>query len=80
MGFKMTDSQANFIFVDLKRPAKEFREACAAQGVAIGRDFPPYEKSWSRISIGTMDEMKRATDVFRRILAPTSTAASRRQQ
>jgi histidinol-phosphate aminotransferase len=77
MGFKMTDSQANFIFVDLKRPAKDFRDACAAQGIAVGRDFPPYEKSWARISIGTMDEMKRATEAFRRILGTTSTAASR---
>lgn len=77
MGFKMTDSQANFIFVELKRPAKDFREACAASNVLVGRDFPPYEKTWCRISIGTMDEMKRATDVFRRVLGGTSTAASR---
>ena len=68
MGFKGTDSQANFIFVDLKRPAKDFRAACAQQGVLVGRDFPPYEKTYSRISIGTMEEMQRAVAVFRQVL------------
>lgn len=76
MGFKGTDSQANFIFVDLKRPAKPFRDACAQQGVLVGRDFPPYEKTHCRISIGTMDEMQRAVEVFRKVLgaAPATTA------
>jgi len=76
MGFKATDSQANFIFVDIKRPAKPFRDACAQQGVLVGRDFPPYEKTHCRISIGTMEEMQRAVDVFRKVLgaAPTTTA------
>ena len=27
------------------RPAKDFRDACAKQGVVIGRDFPPFEKT-----------------------------------
>jgi histidinol-phosphate aminotransferase len=76
MGFKSTDSQANFLFIDLKRPAKPFRDACAQDGVLVGRDFPPYEKTHCRVSIGTMDEMKRAVEVFRKVLgvAPTTTA------
>jgi histidinol-phosphate aminotransferase len=76
MGFKGTDSQGNFIFMELKRPAKPFRDACAQHGVLVGRDFPPYEKTHCRISIGTMDEMQRAVDVFRKVLgaAPTTTA------
>ena len=32
-GMKPTDSQANFMFVNIGRPAKEFREACRAKGV-----------------------------------------------
>lgn len=73
MGFTATDSQANFIFVNLKRPAAPFRDACAAQGILVGRDFPPYEKTHCRISIGTMAEMQRAVDVFKRVLASTTT-------
>ena len=79
MGVKPADSQGNFLFANIGIPAKEFRDACAKQGVMVGRDFPPFEKSYCRISIGTMDEMKKATDVFRTVLreltaAPVSAA------
>ncbi len=73
-GCKSADSQGNFLFVDVGRPAKEFRDACAKQGVVIGRDFPPFEKTHVRISIGTMEEMEKATAVFRNVLRPNSTS------
>jgi len=76
MGAKSAASQGNFIFTDIGRPAKDFRDACAKQGVMVGRDFPPFEKTHCRISIGTMDEMKRAVDVFRVALKGTSASAS----
>jgi histidinol-phosphate aminotransferase len=77
LGCKASDSQANFLFVDVGRPAAEFRDACAAQGILVGRDFPPFEKSHARISLGTMDEMKKATAVFRSVLRKVTTAAGR---
>ena len=77
MGAKPGDSQGNFLFVDIGRPAKEFRDACAKSGVMVGRDFPPYEKTHCRISIGTMDEMKKAIDVFRSVLKPITTSAQK---
>jgi histidinol-phosphate/aromatic aminotransferase/cobyric acid decarboxylase-like protein len=43
----------------------------------IGRDFPPFEKTHARISIGTMDEMRKATEVFRSVLRGTTTSAAR---
>jgi histidinol-phosphate aminotransferase len=79
MGYKATDSQANFIFVDLKRPAKGFRDAVAQHGVLVGRDFPPYEKTHCRISIGTMDEMKQAVEVFKKVLAPARTTSQQEE-
>ena len=39
-GFPSTDSQTNFIFVDIKRPAKGFRDACREQGVLRGPRLP----------------------------------------
>jgi histidinol-phosphate aminotransferase len=77
MGFTSTDSNANFIFVNLKRPAASFRDACAQAGVLVGRDFPPYEKTHCRISIGTQAEMQRAVEVFKKVLATTTTTASK---
>jgi len=74
-GMKPTDSQANFMFVNIGRPVKEFREACLKQKVKVARDFPPFEKTHCRISYGTMDEMKRAVAVFGEVLAKKATAA-----
>ena len=68
LGFKVLPSEANFLFVDIGRPAREFKEACAKHKVMVGRDFPPLEKTHARISLGTMDEMKRANDVFAKVL------------
>lgn len=75
-GYSPTDSQTNFMFVDIKRPAKGFRDSCAKEGILVGRDFPPYEKSHCRISVGTMAEMQRAVKVFEVALAqPVQSAA-----
>jgi len=78
LGCKTAASQGNFVFVDVGRPAKEFREACAKQGIVIGRDFPPFEKTHVRVSIGTQDEMQKAVAVFRAVLRPTSTSTASR--
>jgi histidinol-phosphate aminotransferase len=77
MGITGTDSQTNFLFMDIKRPAAGFRDACRAQGVLVGRDFPPYEKTHCRISIGTMAEMQKAVDVFKKVLGTTTTTSSK---
>jgi histidinol-phosphate aminotransferase len=76
MGFKATDSQTNFIFVNINRPAAAFRDACRTAGVMVGRDFPPYEKTHCRISIGTQQEMERAVGIFRKVLGSTTNTAN----
>ena len=74
-GMKPTDSQANFMFVRIGRPAKEFREACRKKGIAVARDFPPFEKTHCRLSFGTMEEMKKAVAVFGDVLGKKANAA-----
>ena len=69
LGFSAADSHTNDIFVDLKRPASEFRDACLEQSVRVGRDFPPMEHTHCRISLGTMEEMETAVGVFRGVLS-----------
>lgn len=75
-GMKSTDSHTNFIFANTGMPAKQFRDGCAAKGVRVGRDFPPFEQAWCRISLGTMDEMKRATVVFGEVLGKAGVTAA----
>jgi len=66
-GYTVTPSAANFLMVDVRRDAKAFRETCRARGVEVGRPFPPLITQ-SRISIGTMEEMQQASEVFREVL------------
>ena len=72
MGYDSPDSQTNFVFVNIRKPAVEFRDACRAQGVAVGRDFPPMEKSYARISLGRMEDMEKAMPIFKQVLGKTS--------
>src|SRR5438093_11712568 len=75
-GMKPTDGQANFMFVNIGTPARAFRDACRAKGVMVARDFPPFEKTHARISLGTMEEMQKAVAVFGDVLGKKSTAAA----
>jgi len=75
-GMKPTDCQANFMFVNIGTPARAFREACRAKGVIVARDFPPFEKTHARITLGTMVEMQKAVQVFGDVLGKKSTAAA----
>jgi histidinol-phosphate aminotransferase len=81
MGYSSAESQGNFLFTDIGKTmtAAAFRDACAKQGVMVGRDFPPVEKQWARISLGTMEEMQKAAAVFRNVLRPTTTTAGKQQ-
>ncbi|MFN0098459.1 MAG: pyridoxal phosphate-dependent aminotransferase [Gemmatimonadaceae bacterium] len=67
-GFAVVPSQTNFILVRLNRDAAAFGAACAKHDVFVGRVFPPL-MTHTRISIGTMDEMQRAVQVFKQVLA-----------
>ena len=66
-GYTDTDTQANCVFVDLRKPAQKFAEACRDGGVLVGRPFPPLD-NYTRISIGTLEEMRKATAVFQKVL------------
>lgn len=66
-GYRVIPSQTNFIMVDVRRDARAFQEEARAAGVLVGRPFPPLT-TWSRISIGTMDEMQEAGARLVRVL------------
>lgn len=67
-GMDATDSQTNFIFAHTGVPASEFRDGCAEHGFKVGRNFPPFENSHARISIGTLEQMREATAAFGKVL------------
>ncbi len=73
LGYRVVPSQANFVFVDLRRDCQAFQAACRERGVAVGRQFPPLV-NYARVSIGTMEEMNRAAETFKQALAVGSSA------
>jgi histidinol-phosphate aminotransferase len=76
MGYTGSVSNTNFVFLNIGRPAAEFRDACAKRNVFVARDFPPMEKTHARITIGTIDEMRKAMDVFREVLSVRANTAA----
>lgn len=68
MGYSVPPSETNHLFVNLGMPARNFRTACLEQNVLVGRDFPPMADTHCRISLGSREEMARATEVFKRVL------------
>jgi len=75
-GMRSTESHSNFLFTNIGVPAKVFRDGCLAKGVRVGRDFPPFENAWCRISLGTMEEMQKAVAVFGEVLGKASATAA----
>jgi histidinol-phosphate aminotransferase len=67
-GYRVVESQANFVMADVRRDIRVFQQACRNRGVEIARPFPPL-LTWARISIGTMDEMRQACEAFKGALA-----------
>jgi histidinol-phosphate aminotransferase len=75
-GYRVVDSEANFIMADVKRDIRVFQQACRNRGIEIARPFPPL-LSWARISIGTMDEMRHACEALKGALAEPAASAAR---
>jgi histidinol-phosphate aminotransferase len=75
-GYGSFDSHANFLMVHVRRDPRSFAAACFARGVHVGRPFPPLLEH-ARITIGTPEEMARATPAFLEVLAePASTPSA----
>ena len=73
-GYRVADSEANFVMADVRRDIRVFQRACRNRGVDIARPFPPL-LSWARITIGTMAEMQQAVEAFRGALSEPSPTA-----
>ena len=74
LGFVPAASHTNFLMVPIGRDARVFREDCARHGILVGRPFPPLH-THARVSIGTMEEMRRGMDVIRQVLATAPKAS-----
>jgi len=64
---KHTESQANFVFFDIKKPYDEVATRFKQEGIIIARSFAPYS-TWIRISIGLPEENRKAQALLRQFI------------
>ena len=73
-GYTYIPSQSNCFMLDAKRPAKSVVEAMAKQNVMIGRVWPVMP-NWTRITVGTHEEMTRFQVAFKNVMDGKVTAS-----
>lgn len=73
-GYSYIPSQSNCFMLDTKRPAKEVIDAMAKQNVFIGRVWP-LMPTYSRITVGTQEEMDQFQAAFKKVMTNGVTAA-----
>lgn len=61
-------SETNFVIFEIPMEGKKFLKEIYGKKVAV-RAFQFWDKNWCRVSIGTMDEMKKFTSVISEIFA-----------
>lgn len=67
LGKSYAEPQGNFVFVRTGMPIAEFNAKMRAEGVLVGRPFPPY-LDWARITIGLPEEMEVCHRAMRKVL------------
>ena len=75
-GYSYIASVSNCFLVDTKRPAKEVIAAMAKQNVIIGRVWPSMP-TYTRITVGTSDEMARFQEAFQKVMTGAVTSGLR---
>jgi histidinol-phosphate aminotransferase len=63
-----SEARASFVFVQSARGQAEVAAALAAEGIEIGRAFPPL-LDWTRISLGLPDQNRRVLAALLPLLA-----------
>lgn len=68
LGLEYVPSQTNFVFFKSGVPIADLQSKMKAQGILIGRPFPPFDK-WCRISTGTIEEVRRFNQALTTVMS-----------
>jgi histidinol-phosphate aminotransferase len=68
LGLEHTQARGNFVFFYPKMKHADFRARMAEKGVLTGRSFPPLD-DWSRVAIGTSEDMQLLAKVLPEVIA-----------
>lgn len=66
-GLKYAESNANFIFHEVKGNVKDYQAKMKEHHVYVGREFAPIT-NYNRLTLGTPDEMKAFVKVFNEVM------------
>jgi histidinol-phosphate aminotransferase len=66
--FKFVRSESNFLLLDVKQPGKDFAAKMAKEKVFVGRTWPSMP-TYSRITVGTEDDMTKFKSALMKVMA-----------
>jgi histidinol-phosphate aminotransferase len=69
LGLRYEPSQANFVFIDVRRPARDVCSALVRRGILVRSGDVHQCPTWVRVSIGSPEAMQRFARAFREVLA-----------
>ncbi len=67
LGLRYVKSNANFTFIRTGMENAKYQEKMLEYGILTGRDFRPYQSSWSRISMSKPEEMEYYVQIHKRL-------------
>ena len=62
-------SNTNFTFIETGMENQKVQESMREHGILTGRDFPPYNNTWTRVSMSKPEEMEYFVQVYKRLFA-----------
>lgn len=65
LGIEYLPSQGNFLFHKIKCDQQQYIDGMASEGIIVGRPFPPLLQ-WSRVTLGTPEEMNQFLAVIQK--------------
>ena len=69
LGLRCVKSNTNFTFIETGMKNSEFQARMEEYGILTGRDFPPLDATWSRISLSMPEEMEYFVQIYKRLFA-----------
>lgn len=69
LGLRYVKSNTNFTFVQTGMANETFQEQMREYGILTGRNFPPFNDEWSRISMSKPEEMEYFVQVYKELYA-----------
>lgn len=67
LGLRYVKSNTNFTFVHTGMDNQTFQSQMSEYGILTGRDFPPFNNEWSRISMSKPEEMEYFVQVYKQL-------------